>query len=305
MNPMTEKTMAGGDISTIDYKQVTDQFKCDNEFNNEIAIYNDITFSQDTLSDKPTRLDMLVFALCVKGSSEFQINLKSYTIESGDMVILFPGQIVYNKRSSIENCFLISVSRTLMDSLVPRNKSLMDVIFYILNNPVIKTDEHGEKTIKEYIDFIISRIDSFKGRKQMFGNEVIKNIAMAMVYEVLDMVSKDVMVENKNVTRKDEIFRHFLKLLSEYYNKDRSVAFYADKICVNPKHLSNVIKELTGKTAGEWIDEHVIMEAKVLLKSSNMTVQEVSQILNFPNQSFFGKYFKKHTGMRPGEYRNS
>lgn len=302
---MAEKTMAGNDISTIDYKQVIDQFKCDNEYNNEIAIYNEITFSQDILSEKPTRLDMLVFALCVKGTSEFQINLKSYTIESGDMVILFPGQIVYNKRSSIENCLLISVSRTLMDSLVPRNKSLMDVIFYILNNPVIKTDEHGEKTIKEYIDFIISRINSFKGRKQMFGNEVIKNIAMAMLYEVLDMVSKDVMVENKSLTRKDEIFRHFLKLLTEYYNKDRSVAFYADKICVNPKHLSNVIKELTGKTAGEWIDEHVIMEAKVLLKSSNMTVQEVSQILNFPNQSFFGKYFKKHTGMRPGEYRNS
>lgn len=297
--------MAGNDISTIDYKQVIDQFKCDNEYNNEIAIYNEITFSQDILSEKPTRLDMLVFALCVKGTSEFQINLKSYTIESGDMVILFPGQIVYNKRSSIENCLLISVSRTLMDSLVPRNKSLMDVIFYILNNPVIKTDEHGEKTIKEYIDFIISRINSFKGRKQMFGNEVIKNIAMAMLYEVLDMVSKEVMVENKSLTRKDEIFRHFLKLLTEYYNKDRSVAFYADKICVNPKHLSNVIKELTGKTAGEWIDEHVIMEAKVLLKSSNMTVQEVSQILNFPNQSFFGKYFKKHTGMRPGEYRNS
>lgn len=302
---MAEKTMAGNDISTIDYKQVIDQFKCDNEYNNEIAIYNEITFSQDILSEKPTRLDMLVFALCVKGTSEFQINLKSYTIESGDMVILFPGQIVYNKRSSIENCLLISVSRTLMDSLVPRNKSLMDVIFYILNNPVIKTDEHGEKTIKEYIDFIISRINSFKGRKQMFGNEVIKNIAMAMLYEVLDMVSKEVMVENKSLTRKDEIFRHFLKLLTEYYNKDRSVAFYADKICVNPKHLSNVIKELTGKTAGEWIDEHVIMEAKVLLKSSNMTVQEVSQILNFPNQSFFGKYFKKHTGMRPGEYRNS
>lgn len=302
---MAEKTMTGNDISTIDYKQVIDQFKCDNEYNNEIAIYNEITFSQDILSEKPTRLDMLVFALCVKGTSEFQINLKSYTIESGDMVILFPGQIVYNKRSSIENCLLISVSRTLMDSLVPRNKSLMDVIFYILNNPVIKTDEHGEKTIKEYIDFIISRINSFKGRKQMFGNEVIKNIAMAMLYEVLDMVSKEVMVENKSLTRKDEIFRHFLKLLTEYYNKDRSVAFYADKICVNPKHLSNVIKELTGKTAGEWIDEHVIMEAKVLLKSSNMTVQEVSQILNFPNQSFFGKYFKKHTGMRPGEYRNS
>lgn len=302
---MAEKTMAGNDISTIDYKQVIDQFKCDNEYNNEIAIYNEITFSQDILSEKPTRLDMLVFALCVKGTSEFQINLKSYTIESGDMVILFPGQIVYNKRSSIENCLLISVSRTLMDSLVPRNKSLMDVIFYILNNPVIKTDEHGEKTIKEYIDFIISRINSFKGRKQMFGNEVIKNIAMAMLYEVLDLVSKEVMVENKSLTRKDEIFRHFLKLLTEYYNKDRSVAFYADKICVNPKHLSNVIKELTGKTAGEWIDEHVIMEAKVLLKSSNMTVQEVSQILNFPNQSFFGKYFKKHTGMRPGEYRNS
>lgn len=69
------------------------------------------------------------------------------------------------------------------------------------------------------------------------------------------------------------------------------------------KHLSNVIKELTGKSAGEWIDSYVILEAKTLLKYSNMSVQEIAYYLNFPNQSFFGSYFKRNTGMSPSQYK--
>ena len=85
--------------------------------------------------------------------------------------------------------------------------------------------------------------------------------------------------------------------------KSESVSYYADKMFLTAKHLSTVVKEISGKTAGEWIDSLVVLEAKALLKSSEMSIQEIADELHFANQSFFGKYFKHHTGMSPKEYR--
>ena len=94
-----------------------------------------------------------------------------------------------------------------------------------------------------------------------------------------------------------------MRLLSEAYIKELRVNYYAKELFLTPKHLSSVVKEVSGKTAGEWIDVFVIFEAKSLLKSSQKNIQEISDELNFANQSFFGKYFKHYTGMSPKEYR--
>lgn len=96
----------------------------------------------------------------------------------------------------------------------------------------------------------------------------------------------------KSKSRKEYIFERFYESLVQSYQSERSVKFYADQLCLTPKHLSGVVKEVSGKTVGEWIDELVILEAKALLNSSSMNIQEIADRLNFANQSFFGKYFK-------------
>mgnify|MGYP002942986293 CR=1 FL=1 len=85
--------------------------------------------------------------------------------------------------------------------------------------------------------------------------------------------------------------------------QQRSVGFYAGQLNLTPKYLTTLIKRISGLSVSEWIDNYVILEAKTLLKYSNMSVQEIAYYLNFPNQSFFGKYFKNHTGMTPTAYR--
>ena len=94
-------------------------------------------------------------------------------------------------------------------------------------------------------------------------------------------------------------------LVEESFSKERSVNYYAEKLNITPKHLSAVAKETSGHTAGEWIDSYVILEAKMLLQNSEMSIQEISSRLNFANQSFFGKYFKHHTGVSPKAFRSS
>ena len=103
--------------------------------------------------------------------------------------------------------------------------------------------------------------------------------------------------------RAEEYFRQFTELLGEHYKHERSVGFYARQLCITPKYLTTLIKRISGKSVSEWIDNYVILEAKTLLKYSNMSVQEIAYYLNFPNQSFFGSYFKRNAGMSPSQYK--
>ncbi len=94
-----------------------------------------------------------------------------------------------------------------------------------------------------------------------------------------------------------------MKLLEAHHKSQRNVSFYARQLNITPKYLSAAVKEVSGKTAARWIDESVILEAKTLLKYSGMSIQEIAYHLNFSTQSFFGKYFKQHTGTSPSRYK--
>ena len=105
--------------------------------------------------------------------------------------------------------------------------------------------------------------------------------------------------------RSSEYFEKLINLLSEHYREERSVEFYAEKMNISSKHLSRVIRGFTGKSVHQWIDEFVALEIKNLLKYSNKSIQQISYTLNFPNPSFMGQYFKRITGLTPGEYKKS
>ena len=108
-----------------------------------------------------------------------------------------------------------------------------------------------------------------------------------------------------STSRGRQVFDQFIRLVASNYSKHRNVGFYADQLCLTPKYLSKLIKSATGRSAPEWIDAYVILEAKNLLKYSSSTIKEIVYMLNFPNQSVFYKFFKARTGMTPSEYRNS
>ncbi|MDE7115946.1 MAG: helix-turn-helix domain-containing protein, partial [Muribaculaceae bacterium] len=135
-------------------------------------------------------------------------------------------------------------------------------------------------------------------RSQAFLFELTSFI-FKTIYKWFDSYKDEVMSNQGRMTDQ------FLILAQQNFKHQRFLDFYAQKLEVTPKHLSRTLKSQTGYTAVEWIERFVILEAKVLLKSSNLNIQQISDELNFPSQSFFGKYFKKLTGMSPKEFRNS
>ena len=104
-------------------------------------------------------------------------------------------------------------------------------------------------------------------------------------------------------SHQEELFRRFIALVNEYSKEKRTVGFYADKLCLTPRYLNTVIHQVSHHTVMDWINQAVILEAQVLLKHSDLLIYQIADQLNFPNPSFFCKFFKRKTGMTPQEYQ--
>ena len=104
-------------------------------------------------------------------------------------------------------------------------------------------------------------------------------------------------------SRQEQIFRRFKKLVNQHCARERTLSFYADQLYITPHHLSAVIMKVSGHTAMYWINRAVVLQAKVMLRTSDYMIYEIADRLGFPNQSFFGKFFKRETGISPKEYR--
>lgn len=140
-----------------------------------------------------------------------------------------------------------------------------------------------------------------------FRTEAFRCLIAAAIYRIGAIFFSKVKTGSNRPTnnRREALFERFMQLLEEHHVSERNVAFYADHLFLTPKHVSKVILEVSGKTPTQWIDEYVVLEAKSLLKYSNLTIQEIADYLNFSTQSVFGKYFKHKTGLSPREYKES
>ena len=104
-------------------------------------------------------------------------------------------------------------------------------------------------------------------------------------------------------TRTEEYFCRFISELSQHYLERQPVTFYADRLCVSSRYLTTVVRQVSGLSVSQWMQRYMLAEAKYLLKYTDLSVQEIAYKLSFPNQSFFGKFFKQRLGVSPTKYR--
>ena len=152
----------------------------------------------------------------------------------------------------------------------------------------------------------VGTIEEARQRNDPYSAEIIRSMIRTLAYKVCRIIARHVETgasDASSRSRNEEYFNQFMGVLARHYMQQRSVGFYAGQLNLTPKYLTTIIRKTSGRTAVQWIDDYVVLEAKNLLKYSTMSIQEISYYLNFPNQSFFGKYFKNHTGMTPTAYR--
>ena len=266
-----------------------------------LLIDNSHTMRAELSSDnEPFRIDMTMAIIYEQGSADLKINMRDYHIEAPAVLLVLNDQIYTSAGHSEDlRSKVILMSRSFSDSLFANSGEILPLKSSIMKNPVMKI-ENEENVFGQFFQLLQNIAAS---PRQEFKIESARHLTLSMFYGYSHMKHEVNEVKSTN-SRQEEIFTKFTELLERHHKKEREIAFYADKMCMTSKHLSQVIKDYTGKTALGIIEEYVISEAKSMLLSTTMSIQQISDELNFPSQSVFGKYFKRVAGISPSEYRN-
>ncbi len=246
------------------------------------------------------RLKAGIFALCVSGTLKASINLKEYTLQPGDLVTLIPGSIIqFCEETDAVQLSFIGFSSSFMEG-VNLIQSTTDNVTTIYEHPVLPLDIKKTQQLNDFLK-LLERIVMEEGK---INPEIVKHILQGLMIGIGDLY-RGKQWPSQTLTRSDEIQKKFLGLVMKHYTSNRQTSFYASHLSISPQHLCMIVKQKTGRSVSDIIADMVIMDAKSQLKSTDLTIQEIAYSLNFPNVSFFGKYFKRYVGISPQKFRNS
>ncbi|MBO4574032.1 MAG: AraC family transcriptional regulator [Bacteroidales bacterium] len=257
----------------------------------------------------PSRIDGFIAAYCRKGHFKCTINLTEHEIHDGMLVLNIPNNIIQlmpidSKRNEVIELTILAVSPQYMTTLSSDLNKIFTDALNGLKTPIIEMVPEEVDLALQYFQLIdnVINIDS------AYRNDSISYLLTSVFYLIGGLITKRIVANEGNQeanpsTRHKKVFENFVELVEKYHNTERSMGFYADKLCITPKYLSKIIKNVSGFSAPDIINKYVILEAQHLLRHTDMSIKEIADQLNFPNQSFFYKYFKVHTGQTPNAYR--
>ena len=254
------------------------------------------------LSEYPYRSDGYIIGICTRGTAEVEVNLQVYDARPDAMLLATPFHILRIFNASDDYlCRFVVFSKAFLTEHSVNSHFLESFSFFKTSaTPVIYLEHEHAKTLLKIYGLIQEKLQN---EAHPYRREISRSILTTLLYEVAAAYEQQhVIIKNKQ-TRKQELNLLFQNMVFNHYKEHRTVQYYADALFVSPKHLTETVKEVTGKTAGDWIDDAVTLEAKVLLRNHEISIAQVASQVNFPEQSSFGKYFKKQTGVSPSEYR--
>jgi AraC-like DNA-binding protein len=252
----------------------------------------------------PFRSDGIAILIVRKGSLSIELDYNSYSIEKNDLFVKLPEHIM--QKIEADGNFegtAIMIKRQLLEETV----ALLNRVLYNPNymrirlHPRCKLSDNEVKAMLDAMSLVKEKI-CLQGNN--FQHDIIKCAILMMLLECENSILKYNQQQSIKLKRQEQILNQFLELLKGNCKKEHKVEFYTDKLFVTPQYLSLVLRNISGKTAYQWIVEGITTEAKILLKDAALNVQQIADILNFPDPSSFGKFFKKQTGLSPFKYRN-
>ena len=253
----------------------------------------------------PCRIDAMVMVVCVRGEVSFSSHMNNYTLKAGESFVSSASVFQFHSVANSEFYALAFESNFLTSMNIDMRFILRMVSQLRLNASVAEVSEENMLTLSSLFGRIFAGYSAMPLSECMEAS--LRHLFCSVIYRICDaIISTNHELPTLGVKeRSSEYFERLMTLLADNYREQRNVEFYADKMNISSKHLSRVIRAFTGKSVHQWIDEFVALEIKNLLKYSNLSIQQISFELNFPNPSFMGQYFKRITGMTPGEYKKS
>ena len=269
-------------------------------FDNNILLTEHI--NEVPMPTEPRYMNFIMIGLCTKGEVMYQLDTIKQVIKPGDILVVSDRHIVdcYQHSDDMEGlCMIMSVN--FFREIIQNVSDISSLFLFSRLHPVMRLKPKEIQTFKEYFQVIKEKIGD---KRNHFQKDLIKALLLAMFYDLSNIIYRTQNGE-KPKSRQEIIFTKFIKMVEQNFRHERRVAWFAKELNITPKYLSETVKSVSNRTPNEWIDYYAILELRVQLKNTIKSIKEISDELNFPNQSFMGKFFKDHVGMSPSQYRKS
>lgn len=262
----------------------------------------DMTGSLKQIFRYPQQMPGCLFLLCTRGKCTVNIHLTQYELSTNSMAVIIP-EFFFQIIEQSHDCrfILAGFSKELIRHSTLFSKTI-EYTPHLFENPVIHLQQDVAEVFNASFKVLIKAThltDTFIGKDQI-------ELIYSQIILALGSINRQ--KEGSSTTRynrNQEIVKELVRIIVQHYKSERNISFYAEKMHLSPQHLSTTIKKTTGKTLTDIISSFVIHDAQAKLRATELTIQEIAYSLNFPDISFFGKYFKRYTGMSPKQYRNS
>lgn len=268
---------------------------------NDLALVDDITHI--TLPEGPRRMGCFLFALCVKGHAEYTIDTELRTVSENQIIIVSAGQVVNNIVCS-DDCVGrgVFISQQYVQETLSGIRDLSSIFLFTRLHPVFSLDRNNIRSLLSFYLLIRQKVNETSHK---FRHDTVRALLQAFVYDAGNIIWQVMNGEKRKNARAEDIFMQFIQLVERHFRQERRVGWYATQLAITPKYLSETVRQISKQTPSQWIDNYVVLEMRVMLKNSKLSVKQIAAALHFPNQSFMGKYFKEHVGLSPREYRNA
>lgn len=258
--------------------------------------------------ETPVRLDAYLVIYCIKGRIRFSVNMREFTLEADQIALMIPGyigQVIEVPAEDKEDLHyvLAGVSRRYLSSLHIDLNRVFSEGLSLLESPCVRLTLEEKLVARRYMELASLVLNANVPNKRACMGLLISSLFYLSEGVFSNRVKQVPSDSLQRASRAEDIFNKFLRLLADFHTQERSVTFYADRLCLSPKYFSKLIKTASGRSAPDWIDTYVIMEAKNYLKYSDLSIKQIVYQLHFSDQPTFTKYFKAHTGMTPAQFR--
>ena len=242
----------------------------------------------------------VVVFVCLGGEGKIVVDMQTISIRRGSIVILLPYSVI--QLADISDNTRITLIATGMGFLekLALSQPVENYVEKIREMPCLQLSENQLEQAKKIYLFVEKL---YKEATGPLKQEIRSSLLTLLALEIVTLFAENQETGSPRLSRQDQVFRNFTISLAKNVSRHRTVEFYANEACLTPKYFSTVIKKRSGKLPMDWITERTIVLIKYLLHNSDKSIQEISNDLNFPNQSFFTRYFKSHTGFTPTAFR--
>lgn len=274
--------------------------------NGTVNIGDDLILLEDMsklpIPNEPRRSEHIIVGLLLNGEANLTIDAKDRVLHPNDLIIIQKDRVASNFHFSDDIKGIAMIwSKEYFDDMVKDIKELSSLFLFSRMRAVVTLTSQEVADVETFFKLIQNKVLDVDNH---FHQEIVQTLIMSLIYIVSNAIHRQqsTLMTGTN-KRSQEIFMRFITLVEDHFRQERKVGWYAEQISITSKYLSETVKQVSQRTPNEWIDNYVVREIRVQLRNSQKSIKEIAEDLNFPSQSFLGKYFKERIGMSPKEYR--